>query len=115
MHGHDANRDAEAAADILFGADPMGASPEALQTVASEVPSSIILLSDLDDVFGLLAKSGLASSTSDARRSIEQKGVKVNGVTLEAGQSLASKGILHNRWVLVRKGKTNYHLFEIAR
>jgi tyrosyl-tRNA synthetase len=115
VHGHDANRDAEAAADILFGADPMGASPEALQTVASEVPSSIILLSDLDDVFGLLAKSGLASSTSDARRSIEQKGVKVNGVTLEAGQSLASKGILHNRWVLVRKGKTNYHLFEIAR
>jgi tyrosyl-tRNA synthetase len=115
VHGEEATRDAAAAADILFGADPMGASRQALQTVASEVPCTTISLADLDDVFGLLARSGLVSSTSDARRAIDQKGLKVNGITLEAGESLASKGILHEQWVLVRKGKTNYHLFEVAR
>jgi tyrosyl-tRNA synthetase len=69
---------------------------------------------DLDDVFGLLARSGVVSSTSDARRSVEQGGIKVNGQTLEKGETLASKGILHDQWVLVRKGKTTYHVLTLA-
>jgi tyrosyl-tRNA synthetase len=65
-------------------------------------------------VFGLLARAGVVASNSEARRAVQQKGVKVNGVTIEDGETLASKGLLHNRWVLVRKGKTTYHLFDLA-
>jgi tyrosyl-tRNA synthetase len=114
VHGADAARDAEAAAEILFGGDPNGATREALQAVASEVPNSVVTREELEDVFGLLARSGVASSTSDARRSVEQGGIKVNGQTLEKGETLASKGILHDRWVLVRKGKTTYHVLTLA-
>ena len=114
VHGTDAARVAEAAAEILFGGDPNGASREALETVASEVPSTVIAREDLDDVFGLLARCGVASSTSDARRSVEQGGIKVNGQTLEKGETLASKGILHDCWILVRKGKTTYHVLTLA-
>ena len=115
VHGADAARDAEAAAEILFGADPTTATIDALHAVAAEVPTTKISRTDLDDVFGLLARSGIVSSNSEARRAVQQKGVKVNGSTLEDGETLANKGLLHNRWVLVRKGKTTYHLFDLAR
>lgn len=114
VHGEHAAQHAEAAADILFGADPMGASLDAIRTVASEVPTSSVTRADLDDVFGLLSRSGVASSNSDARRAVQQKGIRVNGQTLEDGETLASKGFLHDKYVLVRKGKTSYHLFELA-
>ncbi len=114
VHGVDAAGDAEAAADILFGADPTIASIEALRAVAAEVPSSTVSSADLEDTFGLLARAGVVASNSEARRTVQQKGLKVNGKTLEEGETLASKGILHDRWVLVRKGKTSYHLFEVS-
>ena len=114
VHGEQASRDAEGAADILFGADPTSATVEALHAVATEVPTTVVSRADLDDVFGLLARAGVVASNSEARRAVQQKGVKVNGVTIEDGETLASKGLLHNRWVLVRKGKTTYHLFDLA-
>ena len=114
VHGTDAARDAEAAADILFGADPSGASVEALRTVAAEVPRTVVSRADLDDVFGLLSRTGLASSNSDARRTVQQKALRVNGIQLEDGETLASKGFLHDRWILLKKGKTSYHLLEIG-
>ncbi len=114
VHGADAARDAEAAADILFGADPTTATFEALRAVASEVPLTPVTSEELQDTFALLARAGVVTSNSEARRTIQQKGLKVNGKTLEEGETLASKGILHDRWVLVRKGKTSYHLFEVS-
>ena len=114
VHGVTAARDAESAAEILFGADPTTASVEALLAVAAEVPSTKISRADLDDTFGLLSRSGVVASNSEARRAVQQKGVKVNGFTLEEGETLANKGLLHDRWVLVRKGKTTYHLFDLA-
>ena len=114
VHGADAARDAEAAADILFGADPAQASLAALRTVAAEVPTTVVARADLDDVFGCLQRAGVVSSTSEARRTVQQKGLKINGQTLEDGETLASKGFLHDKWVLVRKGKTSYHLFELS-
>jgi tyrosyl-tRNA synthetase len=114
VHGDGAAHDAEVAADILFGADPTSASVEALLAVAREVPCTGVSTTDLDDVFGVLQRCGLVSSTSEARRAVQQKGVKVNGSTLEEGETLAGKGLLHGRWLLVRKGKTSYHLLDLA-
>jgi tyrosyl-tRNA synthetase len=114
VHGVEAAQHAEAAADILFGGDPSGASVQALQSVAAEVPRTIVSRADLDDVFGLLSRTGLASSNSDARRTLQQKALRVNGVQLEDGETLASKGFLHDRWILLKKGKTSYHLLELG-
>ncbi len=114
VHGASAASNAEAAADILFGADPTSASRDALLAVGSEVPTTAVSSSDLDDPIALLVRAGVATSNSDARRTIQQKGLKVNGQALEEGETLASKGILHDRWVLIRKGKTTYHLFEVS-
>lgn len=114
VHGATAARDAEAAADILFGADPTSASVDALLAVSREVACTSVSAADLDDVFGVLQRCGLVSSTSEARRAVQQKGVKVNGATLEDGETLAKQGLLHGRWVLLRKGKTSYHLLDLS-
>jgi tyrosyl-tRNA synthetase len=114
VHGAEAAQNAEAAADILFGADPTVAAIDALRAVAAEVPTTTVSSAELDDPIALLVRAGVVSSNSDARRTIQQKGLKVNGQTLEEGETLANKGILHDRWVLVRKGKTSYHLFEVS-
>lgn len=114
VHGSRSAADADAAAEILFGGDPSRASVEALSVVAGEVPCTRVVVADLEDVYGLLARAGVVASTSEARRTVDQKGVKVNGQTLEKDETLASKGFLHNRYVLVRKGKTGYHLFDLA-
>lgn len=114
VHGTEAAQNAEAAADILFGADPTSAAIDALRAVAAEVPTTTVSSTELDDPIALLVRAGVVTSNSDARRTIQQKGIKVNGQTLEEGETLANKGILHDRWVLVRKGKTSYHLFEVS-
>ena len=114
VHGAEAAQNAEAAADILFGADPTSAAIDALRAVAAEVPTTTVSSTELDDPIALLVRAGIVTSNSDARRTIQQKGLKVNGQTLEEGETLANKGILHDRWVLVRKGKTSYHLFEVS-
>ena len=114
VHGAEAAQNAEAAADILFGADPTSAAIDALRAVSAEVPTTTISSTELDDPIALLVRAGVVTSNSDARRTIQQKGLKVNGQTLEEGETLANKGILHDRWVLVRKGKTSYHLFEVS-
>jgi tyrosyl-tRNA synthetase len=78
------------------------------------VPSTKVTREDLQDTFGLLARAQVVASTSEARRAVSQGGIRVNGRALAADETLAAHGFLHERWVLVRKGKTGYHLFDLA-
>lgn len=115
VHGAEAARDAEAAAAVLFGADPVEASLDAMSTVAAEVPCTRFSRDDLADAFGLLVRCGIVASTSEARRTLQQKGLRANGVVLEDAKDLENIGLLHDRWILVRKGKTTYHLLDLAK
>lgn len=113
VHGEDAARAVEAAASVLFGDDPKTSSEDAFNIVVSEVPRTVVSANELSDVIGVLSKTGLASSNSDARRTLSQKGIRANGDVIE-GDSLAEVSLLHGRFVLLRKGKSNYHVLEVA-
>lgn len=113
VHGEDATRAVEAAASVLFGGDPKNSSREAFSIVVAEVPSTVVASRELTDVIALLAKTELCSSNSDARRTLSQKGVRANGDVIE-GDSLSDLPLLHGRYVLLRKGKSNYHVLEVA-
>jgi len=82
--------------------------------VAREVPSSTVSRTALGDVVALLREAGLASSNGEARRGLQQRAFWANGQVLEAEKSLSEAGLLHGRYILVRKGKTNFHLLDIA-
>ena len=114
VHGAAAAAASREAAGVLFGGDPMQASAEALAVVAREVPSSVVARSALADPVALAVSSGLASSNSDARRTLAQRGIRANGIQVGEGDSLESVPLLHGRFVLLRKGKTTYHLLEVG-
>jgi tyrosyl-tRNA synthetase len=115
VHGEEAAEAAEQAADVLFGAHPTSASPAALHLVASEVPRTEVGAAALGDAIGLLVATGVASSNGDARRLVAQRAVRANGEILDEQSGLALARLLHGRWLLLRKGKTTYHMVEVLR
>jgi tyrosyl-tRNA synthetase len=115
VHGPELAAAAAAATAVLFGGDPTRADRSALETVAAEVPTTRV---DRDrfvrgvDPVDLLVESGLASSRGDARRTVEQRGIAVNNAKLLPGAILTDAALLHGRYVLLRRGKANYHLVD---
>jgi tyrosyl-tRNA synthetase len=109
VHGQEAAAAAEEASAILFGGSPAGASPQALAFLAREVPTTPFVP---DDLVRVLAATPLASSLSDARRTIAQGAAYVNGEQAGQDRPLSEADLLYDRWVLLRKGKRTYHLLD---
>jgi len=112
VHGAQARAAAEEASAILFGGSPAGASAQALEFLAGEVPTTGFAPGE--DLAHVLADTPLATSLSDARRTIAQGAAYVNGVPARADRPLSADEMLHNRWVLLRRGKRTYHLLDAA-
>ena len=109
VHGSDAAAAAREAADVLFGADPSGASQAALETVAAEVP-----LVDLPDslegvrVHELLVLAGVAKSNSDVSRLLGQGAVRAGNRVLDSDGLLTASDLLRGQFLLLRKGKRDF-------
>jgi tyrosyl-tRNA synthetase len=112
VHGPEASAAAEEASAILFGGSPAGASVQALEFLATEVPTSPFTAGVT--LAAALAATPLASSLSDARRTIAQGAASVNGEVVREDRPLTEGDLLYNRWLLLRKGKRNYHLLDAA-
>ena len=112
VHGAEATDAAEEASAILFGGSPAGASAQALEFLASEVPTSPF--EPGATLAAALGATPLASSLSDARRTISQGAASVNGEVVPADRPLTESDLLYDRWLLLRKGKRNYHLLDAA-
>ena len=80
---------AREAADVLFGGDPLTASEAAIRAIAGEVPTTRLNSEQLADPVELLVTTGLASSKSEARRLFDQRGIRANGVQLDANSLLS--------------------------
>ncbi len=112
VHGPEATAAAEEASAILFGGSPAGASVQALEFLASEVPTSPFAPGVT--LAAALAATPLASSLSDARRTISQGAASVNGEPVPEDRPLTESDLLYNRWLLLRKGKRTYHILDAA-
>ena len=115
VHDDVAARNAAQAAAVLFGGDPRDVAAEALALVAVEVASSSRRLDSLQDVPAVLVDTGLAASKSEARRLLQQGSVRANGEVIGAASPLTSTPLLHDRYLLLRKGRRSHHLLEIFR
>jgi tyrosyl-tRNA synthetase len=115
VHGAESAAAAEEATELLFGSgDPHTTSATAFEFLLDEVPSSRL------DVLGhplidVLPATGLVSSKGDARRQLEQGGIYVNDAPASIDRSLQAADLLHERFVLLRRGKRTHHLVEVAR
>uniref|UniRef100_UPI00404A5B01 tyrosine--tRNA ligase n=1 Tax=Candidatus Planktophila sp. TaxID=2175601 RepID=UPI00404A5B01 len=114
VHGDAAAEATEDAAAVLFGANPTSASLDTMKLIASEVPVTQMGSAALGDAIGVLVQTNLATSNTEARRLLSQKSVRANGEQVDEQTNLAKIQLLHGRWLLLRKGKTSYHLVDIA-
>jgi len=115
IHG-DAVQSAMVASEILFGDfDPHEASGSVFDTLAREIPTTIIPSKDDLTLVDAVVQGGLAKSKSEARRSIEQGGVYVNQRRVkDVARRIEPADWLADRNVLLRKGKKDYALLRVV-
>jgi len=120
VHGEDETRRAERAAAALFG-DDLGALDEAtLLEVFEDAPSSSLGRAELVgngaaaiDIVDALTRTNLCKSKSEARRLIESGGIYVNNRPVETPERVLGEGdLLAGRYVVLRKGRRDYHLLR---
>ncbi|QXQ11426.1 tyrosine--tRNA ligase [Paeniglutamicibacter sp. Y32M11] len=115
VHGVDATEKVIAASAALFGQGELSDMDEAtLRAATQELTSTTINGDDLDIVSVLMA-SGLSESKSAARRTVNEGGAYVNNVKYSDLDAVINKDdLLHGRYLLVRRGKKNLAVVEVA-
>ena len=113
VHGEDAASKAARAGDALF-AESIGELDEAtLLEVVADAPSSNWpreQLVDGVDPVDVLVRCELAASRAEARRYLDQGGVYVNNVRIEATTRVDIERALHGRYLVFRRGRRQLHL-----
>ena len=117
-HGETALARAELASQALFGGDITGLSAAEIEDIFADVPSSQMTRSDLErgcPVIDLLTLSGLVKSRGEARRSIDEGGIYLNNVRISDGsQAVTLANAIEGRFLVLRRGRKNYHLVQVA-
>ena len=117
VHGDRAAANAERAGEALFSEAIADLDEATLLQVVADAPSSTLSRSELAggvDAAELLTRCELASSKGEARRFIEQGGVYVNNVRIEPLQPVNLSSALHDRYLVLRRGRRQMHLVVIA-
>jgi tyrosyl-tRNA synthetase len=114
VHGEAEVAKCEDASAALFGEEIAGLSEEMLLAVTEDAPTTSVARGELLDgltLVDILERTGLATSKKDARRTVEGGGAYVNNVRqTDAGRSLGPADLLHDRYVVLRKGPRGVHV-----
>ncbi len=117
VHGADAAGKAERAGEALFQPSIAELDEATLLTVVADAPSSSMSRSDFAagvDAADLLVRCSLAKSKGEARRFLEQGGVYINNVRIDAEARVGLESTLHDRYLVVRRGRRELHLIVLA-
>ena len=118
VHGPEAVKAVEAASRILFSDSVETATPETIQLLSVEVPSTQLSRFELENKISLvelLVRTRLADSKAGARKLIEGGGVYLYNERQNSVQRTISGEDL--KWpsaILLRTGKRNFHLVVIT-
>ena len=103
VHGEEEAKKAEASAKALFAG---GGNTE-------NMPSTTLTDADFTegaiDLLGVLVKTGLTGTRSDARRAVEQGGVTVDGEKITDVKAVIKKEQIGPEGLVIRCGKKAYH------
>ncbi|HEX2063272.1 MAG TPA: S4 domain-containing protein, partial [Acidimicrobiales bacterium] len=119
VHGRAEAENAERAAAALFSEAVADLDEATLLDVFAEAPSTALPRSALDGdglaLVDALARSGLRPSRSAARQTVEQGGAYVNNRReADVERRLSAADLLHDRYVILRRGKRDHHLLRFA-
>jgi tyrosyl-tRNA synthetase len=121
VHGPDATRAAEEVSQLLFGkSESLALSLAALAQLQQEIPSFTLSNGQPLDTFTVIdaissGPQALFKSKGEARRALEQGGLYLNGerMTKERAE-IPKSGLLHGKYLLVRKGARTYGLVVVG-
>jgi tyrosyl-tRNA synthetase len=117
VHGEAEARRAEEAAAVLFTPGIAALDPETLAGALGDAPTTMVASRELQGeltVIDALLRSGLASSRRDARQLLSQGSVSVNGNRVAEDRPLDAGDVLHDRWVVLRRGRANQAVLVAA-
>ena len=101
VHGKEEALKAQASARALFGGGDAAEMPTCRLQEAD-------FLNDAIDILGVLVKSGLCVSRSEARRAVEQGGVTVENEKVTDPKTLYAPERFLGDGIVIRRGKKNY-------
>ena len=120
VHGDDGLKQALETTEKLFSnqnADAESLSEEDLENLEGVVKIDYDL-SKLNigvDVISFLAETNIFSSKGEARKMVQNGGVSINRKKISGFDfSVSANLLLHNKYLLVQKGKKNYYLVKIT-
>ena len=110
VHGKDATRAVELAAQALFGrAELTELDEKTLAGALSETTIAEIGADDPRTIVDLLVATGLVESKKAARRAVNEGGAYVNNQRITSDEwQPTNEDLLHGRWLVLRRGKTNF-------
>lgn len=115
VHGVEATEKVIAASEALFGKGDFAALDEAtLKAATAELPHAVLSADQLDMVT-VLTETGLSSSKSEARRTLKEGGAAINNVKVQGEDAvLADSDLLLGKYAVIRRGKKNMAVVELA-
>ena len=119
LHDESGLQQAELASQVLFGGEMGGLTAAEIADIFTDVPSSQLRKSQLEDsgftIVDLMVSSGIAKSKGEARRSIDEGGISLNNIRVgEASRLVSTADLVDGQFLLLRKGRKNYHLVKVS-
>jgi len=118
VHGNEEVDRCEEAAQALFGQAIATLSEEMLLAVTEDAPATDVARGEVLDgmlLVDALERSGLVKSRGEGKRAIEQRGAYVNNEQQsDAARMLGPDDLLHDRYVVLRKGRREVHVLRVV-
>ncbi len=113
-HGPEETKKAETSANAFFQKSITELKPEEIKNVFGDAPSTRLSKSTLKNgilLVDLLIQTKMSPSKGAARREIIGGGISINQIKVsDPSLMLSTDDALHAEFILIRKGKKNYHL-----
>jgi tyrosyl-tRNA synthetase len=121
VHGQQEYEFAVKASELLFASDTLGLLKELTETQLLEilegVPTTHYSRNDLvegKDIVSFLADTQIFPSKGEARKMVQGGGISINKAKVEGLETMVNTlNLLHDKYILVQKGKTKYFLVKV--
>ena len=124
VHSEEASKQAKLCSNILFSnissvGDLFSLSEDDLLSICAnlvKINITKVEFKEVDSVLSLLAvttRGVIMSSKREVKRMVESRGIMVNKVLIRDPFQKPNFTLLHDRYLLVQKGKKNYYLMVV--
>ena len=117
VHGEEAAGRVRNASAVLFGETRITEAPlEVLDTLAAEIPTVEVNLTEANGVLDLLVASGAADSRGTAKKKIKEGGAYLNGAKItDQSKTVTDDDLLCGKYLQMNIGKKDFRLVRAVK